>query len=209
MGVFSHDSRRRDRYFHYQLGVAITQWANVESEIVSIILTLFPNEKLNHESLSVGFLSIESFRAKTDFAARLVSRKLAGTANLEDWKDLIERARRASSKRNKLAHWQMGKYWECEAGRRVALTPWIYKKRRRKTKVQRPPPASLYIQDVSELSADFWNLSCELENFRYRICAQPEPHKEADEQAPRPLTPAKIARQIREVLAVQPAPSRP
>src|SRR5690349_3923633 len=102
--------------FHYCLGVAITQWSSVENTLRSIVVACFKDEELNHEALSVGFLSLEGFRAKLDFANRAVGRKLAGHQLSEEWGRLVERTKNLSTQRNKLAHWALGKYWQLPEG---------------------------------------------------------------------------------------------
>lgn len=193
--------------FHYQLGVAITEWANVENLLRRLIVTGFKNIDLNWEALSVGFFSLEGFRAKLDFADGVVSRKIAATPHISDWLDLVDRAKRLSFKRNKLAHWALMKYWECEPGQRLALTPWKFPKSRKKTKVPQPPPGSLRIRDVMKIHLEFKALAVSLENFCARLCKQTEPHPKADEQAGSPPTIQKLKLQIRAILSPPHAPS--
>lgn len=189
--------------FHYCLGVAITQWSNVENMLRNILVTCFKDEELNREALSVGFLSLEGFRAKLDFANRAVGRKLAGTKLSEEWERLVERTRTLSSQRNKLAHWALGKYWQLPEGRRVVLTPWIYPKPKRRTKVPRPPNGSMHIRDIDRLSKEFIALVVSLENFLHRAVGQPEPHPKSAERSQNPQTLSSLLRQIREIFSGQ------
>jgi len=64
--------------FHYRLGVAITEWSNVEKGLSTIVVACFRHADLNREALGVGFFSLEGFRAKLEFSDGIVSKKLAG-----------------------------------------------------------------------------------------------------------------------------------
>ncbi|MEO8164108.1 MAG: hypothetical protein ABI619_01805 [Betaproteobacteria bacterium] len=189
--------------FHYCLGVAITQWSNVESMLRNIVVACFKDEELNREALSVGFLSLEGFRAKLDFANRAVGRKLAGSGLSADWDRLVERTKTLSTQRNKLAHWALGKYWQLPEGRRVVLTPWVYPKPKRRTKVPRPPNGSMHIRDIDGLSKEFVALAATLENFLHRAVGQPEPHSKSAERSQGPQTLSSLLRQLREIFSGQ------
>lgn len=186
--------------FHYYLGLAVSQWATIENELRYILLTQFTDELLNHEALSIGVFSLESFRGKIDFVSGVVNRKLAGTPHQTSWGELEKRTRRASTKRNRLAHWPVRVFPKRPAGRRIALIPWIIDKKRRKTRVPSPPPGSLMLRDVAEIKGDFEALTCALSNFRYSASGQPEPHAKHREQSVPPPTIANIERQLREAL---------
>ena len=193
--------------FHYCLGVAITQWSSVENMLRNIVIACFKDEELNREALSVGFFSLEGFRAKLDFANRAVGRKIAGSKHSEDWGKLVERTRSLSTQRNKLAHWSLGKYWQLPQGTRVVLSPWVFAKLKRRTKFPRPPNGSLHIRDIDRLSKEFMALAASLENFLHRATGQPEPHPKSAEQSMNPQTLPMLRREIREVFSVRPAPS--
>lgn len=186
--------------FHYCLGVAITQWSNVEMALSTVVVACFRPADLNREALGVGFFSLEGFRAKLEFADRVVSRKLAASKHLGDWKKLIGKARSFSQQRNKLAHWPIAKYWDETIGRRVVLGPWITKKPKSGSS-GKPPKESLRIRDIIRLGNDFLALAVALNNFCARAAGQPEPYAKSREQGDRPMTVATLRRQIREVFS--------
>ena len=188
--------------FHYELGAAITQWALVEDMLRHILVTSFENHRLNRESLSVGLFSLEGFRAKLAFVEGTVSRKLAASKHLAEWKALVKKAEDYSRQRNKLAHRAIGKYWECPAGRRVALVPWKFKKTKKKTRVPRPPDGSLYIRDIQKLKLQFRALAVALENFLYRGLGQTPKHPASDEVPANPPTLQQTVKEIRGVFMV-------
>ena len=55
--------------FYYELGMAITAWANVEKSLLWIAGACFT--KHNHAQAALQFLSIENFRSKLLAADRL------------------------------------------------------------------------------------------------------------------------------------------
>ena len=197
--------------FHYTLGVAITQWSNIETLLANIVFCFYGNDSMQRKALAVGFFSIEGFRLKLQFADGLVSRVLTGTAHKPDWNILVDRMRTLSTSRNKLAHWQISKFWQCKSGQRVVLCPWLIKKTKKKTKVPRPPAGSLNISEIYKLSLSFASLAKSLENFLNRICRQSEPHPASALQPGDPLKSDDLERQIREVFSVpqKSSPPRP
>jgi hypothetical protein len=194
--------------FHYQLGAAITQWTTVEEMLRRILIATFKNEEVNWEALSVGLFSLNGFSAKLDFVDGTVGRKIAGSPYARDWPSLVSKARTLSASRNKLAHWFIGKFMDCSSGRRIALTPLVYAKSTRQTKVARPPAGSLCVQDITKIKMEFLSLTYALENFLARASEQPEPHPKSAERPSSPPTVATQVRQIRAVLGVPQRPSR-
>lgn len=195
--------------FHYRLGVAITQWADVEHQLRDIMNVCFEAKLLNRESLAIGLFSLEGFRAKLNFVEGVVSRKLAGSQHLAEWHQLVKRAREHSQLRNDLAHWGMGKYWHRRPGRRVMLVPWKFQKPKRQTKQPSPPKGSLFTVDIFKHGAMFYALAVSLGNFRARICKQQEPYPKSLERADnRPPSFETILRQMREGLSLQQQSSR-
>src|SRR5262245_552774 len=107
--------------FHFQLGKAIVAWSNVEDVLRSILCVCFEkgNENIHWNALSVGFFSIAGFQTKLSFVDGVVSRRFP-THN-KPWKNLVDKTKAASDKRNKLAHWAVKEYAESNAGRRFVL----------------------------------------------------------------------------------------
>lgn len=193
--------------FHYQLGVAITEWSHIESLLREVLVCGFRDQDLNREALSVGLFRLEGFRAKLNFIDGTVTRKLAGSPHLAEWRRLVDRARTQSGSRNKLAHWPIDKYWECPPGQRVVLRPWLSPKKKKATRVPRPPAGSLHLREIIKIHLQFKALAVSLMNFLYRACNAQAPLPESDEQAGRPMTVTQLARQMREVLGVRSRPS--
>src|SRR5690349_7332522 len=119
-------SHEEEVAFYMQLGCALTQWAHVEDAIRAILAGAFIDD-LNRRAVNVGFLSIDGFRAKMDFAEAVVDKMLVSRRpdQRKTWEKLVDRARRASFQRNKLAHWKVKKYPTSRVGRRYALEPWV------------------------------------------------------------------------------------
>lgn len=190
--------------FFFYVGSAITEWALVENTLRSVVLACFENrgeEDLTHRALSVGFLSIETFRARMDFAEGLVLRKFPQHG--EAWTVLVKRTRRASAERNKLAHWVTHKYPDSNPGRRLMLVPWVFQKKKRRSKKPLPPDGSQGLRDIVKMQLEFIALAHALHNFCFRVQGQPEQHSKDREQPARPPLIAALRVQILERLARQ------
>jgi hypothetical protein len=186
--------------FHYVLGVALANWSRVENGVRRIMVSGFAAQDLNHEALSVGFFSLEGFRARLRLADSVISRKLAPhPQHHDDWKALAEKAKTISRSRNKLAHWSVGKYWDRKPGLRIVLTPWVYKKPKRKTKKPMPPEGSLTIREIYRLSLAFLAFATAMDNFLHRIAGKPEPNAKEAERPKEPPSFDELAREIRDV----------
>jgi hypothetical protein len=189
--------------FHYTLGTAITQWSLVENLIANVVLCFYQNHTIGRHALAVGYFSLEGFRTKLQFADGLISRSLGTDPRKTEWKKLFDKARSLSVHRNKLAHWQIAKYWHRRPGMRVVLSPWLQKKSARKTKNPIPPDGSLTIRELYKSHLAFIALSVSLENFLHRLVGREAPHAASDEQPTSPPTVETLMRQIREVLSDQ------
>lgn len=190
--------------FHFRLGVAITQWANIEHQLRNVLYSVYEDRWKNREALGIGLFSLEGFRAKLAFSNGVIKRKLAHSKpqHIPAWEELFLDAREYSQHRNSLAHWPMQRYWDASPGRRLCLVPWVIPKPSEGSK--EPPADALYTCEIFKFSNMFLALSRRLENFRFRICDEPEPHQESDIQVQNPPPFATIARQTIEVLAPQP-----
>ena len=172
--------------FHYRLGVAVAQWASVELVLRNVAIYTYSAEKHNREALSIGILSLEGFRAKLTVINGIVSRKLAGSGHASEWEKLVERAKRCSTHRNALAHWNMTLYGHRKPGLRVVLSPWTYPKPPKKTKQPVPPARSLATRDIVRYSYMFLALAISIENILSRICKKKESYLKASEEAEDP-----------------------
>ncbi len=192
-----------DIAFHFQLGKAITEWANVENTLRSILCACFDKGEgnINWNSLSVGLFSIDAFRAKMDFVEGTVLRRFP--EHEKRWLAIVKRARGDSSLRNKLAHWSVKEYPESSAGRRFVLIPWTFPKPKKKTKKPIPPAGSLGLRDVYKMRAEFIALAISLYNFFCLLQGNQEPHEAYLEQPTNPPSIAKLRTQILEGLVRQ------
>jgi hypothetical protein len=193
--------------FHYQLGKAITAWADVENTLRSILCACFDkgDKNINWNSLSVGLFSIDAFRAKMDFVEGTVLRRFP--EHKERWNALVKRTRGDSASRNKLAHWSVKEYPDSSAGRRFVLIPWVFPKPKNKTKRPIPPGGSLGLRDVYKTRTEFIALAISLYNFFCLLQGDEEPHEASLEQPTNPPQIAKLRAQILEGLARQLQPS--
>jgi hypothetical protein len=73
--------------FYYEIGLAITAWANVERSLLWIVTACFT--KHNYTQAALQFLSIENFRSKLAAAEHLFSTKFDGTKHAADWESLF------------------------------------------------------------------------------------------------------------------------
>lgn len=193
--------------FHYRLGVAITQWSYVEAAICDIVINLFSSHNLNRESLAVGLYTMEGFRGKLKLADEIVRRKLAGSQHLNEWKKLVEKARKQSQQRNDLAHWGLGKYWDCEPGKRVVLRPWVSPKPKSEKERNSPPPGSKRIMDLVRCAREFKNLGDSFQEFSFCIFATGARLRESPESEDDRLTVDELRLELRKVFTAQQKPS--
>lgn len=187
-----------------QLGSALTQWAHVEDSVRAILAGAFSDD-LIRKAINVGFFSIDGFKAKMDFAEATVQRMLVTKRpdQCQAWIRLIDRARRASHQRNKLAHWRVMFYPSGRAGRRYALEPWVQTKKIIKKNKSSPKDGALCVRDIVKLRHEFFALTCALSNFLHRIAGKEEPYQKSAEQPSNPPTIEKLRRQILEGFSFQ------
>jgi hypothetical protein len=185
--------------FHYRLGVAITQWSYVEASIGDIVINLFSSHDLNRESIAVGFYTMEGFRAKLKLADEIVHRKLASTHHLNEWEKLVAKARTQSVQRNDLAHWALGKYWDCQPGKRVVLRPWVAPKPKNEKERNSPPPGSKRIMDLVRCATEFKSLGDSFQEFLRHIFVTGVRLRESPEPEKNQMTVHKLRCEIREV----------
>jgi len=189
--------------FHYRLGVAITQWSYVEASIGDIVINLFSSHDLNRESIAVGLFTMEGFRGKLKLADEIVRRKLAGTQHLDEWEKLVAKARTQSKQRNDLAHWTIGKYWDCEPGKRVVLCPWVVPKPKNEKERNSPPPGSKRIMDLVQCAREFRSLGDAFQEFFGRIFATGARLRESPKPEDDQMTVHKLRREVCEVFSAQ------
>ena len=155
---------------HWQLGSAITSWAEIEGGIAQVLLSITRDPV----AVGVGFLGIENFRSKLKFADSIVELKLKKKPELlSKWRELRERIERSSWRRNKIAHCILWPDIANKAGRRYSLVDWLsprVKNVRQKVE-DRPLKGALYLKDVSDIKTEFSALAVDLSNFLVLIVA--------------------------------------
>ncbi len=179
--------------FYYEIGHTITQWAHVETGILSLNLTAFHNDD---RSLSVlNYYSIENFRSKLQAVDAVLKHKYQGTDHLRDWTSMHARATSLAQGRNRLAHRGVMVYPHGRAGKRYALVPWTYARPKFRTRgPSPPPPGSLFIRDIAALRLQFFALCVGLENLHHRILGLPEQIQKSLEQPANPPSLRQLAR---------------
>lgn len=196
--------------FYFEVGNAITEWAYIERMLMMALeSTLAGAPDINQRAVNVGFMSVESFRAKMDFSDAAIARWLVSNAphEVRNWKHLAKRIWAASGHRNKLAHWAVGRYPENNPGRRLMLEPPTKKKKPKKTsdpsKPQKklPPDGAQSLRHISQMRNDFIAVAVSLHNFSERLRGRTEPHARHHEQSEKAPTIAKLRGQMIEELA--------
>lgn len=192
--------------FYFELGLAITHWANIERELSNLASLCVTLEDRN--LLALGFFSIENFRSKAAFVDQVFNKKYDGSKFLADWATLFERALTLSKSRNKLAHFNVMNFPQQKAGRRVSLQPWINPKPKTEKERLRPVPDALCLRDIVGIRFEFLALAISLSNFRDRVLGRKELFLKSSEQPMRPPTIQKIKDQIHAMLGHQRISSR-
>jgi hypothetical protein len=193
-------SVREERVLYFsQLGLALAAWSAVEAHLWNLVAHCF--DQKDRPQIGTGFAALTGFDSKLRFADACIERTLRGTQSVNEialWQALHNDLRDRSQTRNHLAHWQTGEFAENETeGRRIALCPWINKKRQVKTK---PPPRSLCVVDIARARLEFDALTARLENILTAAVGLPLRRPKADEQASDPPTIRELRLSIREAL---------
>lgn len=101
--------------FYYHVGLAMAQWAHVETELE------FISSACSAEG-AVGFRAIENFRSKTAYVDALVRHKYAAAPERIDvWARLYKKVMGASFKRNEIVHKTPYRVVGAKPGSRIAL----------------------------------------------------------------------------------------
>lgn len=169
--------------FYYELGEAMASWAAIESVLREIVCCCFEpgEESITINSVSVGFLSIETFRAKMDFAEGLLKRRFPHRR--AEWEGLVKKGRDLSALRNRLAHWPVLTYEANSPGRRFLLVPWVFKEGKKAKPPKRPlaPKGSLSMRDIRKFRIEFVCYAIALKNFACRLSGIQEVHEKSHE----------------------------
>jgi len=156
--------------FYYELGLAITTWAHVEQSLCWVVSACFT--KHNDVQTAHGFFSIESFRAKLQFADRVFKTKHWPRKHMKKWDELYEQMEKQASLRNKLAHYIHRGYPAAKPGRRNALLPRFIAPTQYRQRVPNPPSEALCIRDIVHARYKFNALAFSLEFLSYALRRQ-------------------------------------
>ena len=194
---------------HWQLGMAITSWAEVEGGIAQILMSVTRDPI----AVTAGFLGIENFRSKLKFAGSILELKLKKKpALLNAWHEVRERIERASWRRNKIAHCILWTDIAKKSGKRYSLVDWLsprVKNMRQKVE-DRPIKGALYLNEVSDIRVEFSDLAADLSRFLVLLLAdQQKVQPPAVVAQPKSRSAIRtIGAQIREALELPQKPSR-
>jgi hypothetical protein len=183
--------------FYYELGVTISQWAMVEVALLWCVTACLKHES-EHKAVALGFMSIENFRSKLDFAEAQVGRTLVGTNKYREWVALVDKVRRASTKRNKLVHRQVQIFTENKAGRRWLLVPTIFRKTKKSKSGE--PEDSIGVMNIIHYRYDFASCYVALASFSASLRGQRATFPISLEPPKGPQSIRNVARRIHEVL---------
>jgi hypothetical protein len=190
--------------FYHELGMAISQWAQVEMALRDVVVNTMP--RADRRKLSVGFYSIENFRSKLQFCDNLLVEAFDGTAHLADWPKLQDRLSKSATKRNKIAHRTVVTYASGSPGRRYALVEWLTEQFSARSRKQRfltagkPPQGALCLLDVIHIRYEFFSLLTDLSNFAAKLAGTALPFDQATFPVSKPPTLAEYRRQMRGLL---------
>jgi hypothetical protein len=181
--------------FFHQLGVALSQWANVELQL-EFIAGLCSREG------RVGFRAIENFRSKAAYVdAILRHRHVKRAETVDAWIVLYKRVTAAASQRNELVHRTPFRVYGGKPGSRVSLIRMGHFEQDRLK-------GGISIKDVAQLALEFRALALQLDH----LCAHLQSPDigtplASPSQPARRLTMKEIEAQMREALGRQARPS--
>lgn len=195
-------NEERVAFFH-TLGLALAEWTNVERGLFHVLAVCFKPD--DQQVLGVGFVGMEGFRTKLQFADRAIKRRISGSRFSEQWAKLYDNLEGHGGTRNKLAHFRHKEYPSNNPGQRIAIAPWITAKGLNPNK---PPPGSLCVRNIARARLEFFAISRALSNFSARLTQRPEPFPKSDELIVGPPTIQQLNNQIHEALGHQQKSSR-
>ena len=182
--------------FYKELGLAVTQWAQLEMSLFHLLCTCF--NRSQYSVVYSGFISMEGFRAKLRFVSNVFCQHITDTAHLADWRKADAKLESLSRSRNKLAHWRQHIYTGSPIGRRYALVPWALEpKTITQKESMRPPSGALCVRDINSIRFNFFAVNVALVNLRCRILHVAEAVDKSAETPLKPLTLAQMSKDIR------------
>lgn len=196
--------------FYYELGVAFSQWAQVEHALGSLIVACV--QEPDRKAVFAGFYAIENFRSKLAYADAIFKARHKSGAMFDRWTTLSARLSRNASTRNRLAHRAVVTFSvdHNPQGRRIALVDWMTLQNEiwESKLTNKPPAGSLCVRDIVIARLEYFAANVATRNFAFAVAGQPEPFPKCAEQPQRPPTNRELTNQILEALALPPKPSR-
>ena len=190
--------------FFHELGLTITQWAMVETNLRRLASTCFSQQ--DRKNLSIGFLSVENFRSKLKFTNNLLEAKFKDSSEFPEWKKIYEKLERVSKRRNELAHRSVVLYLNGQAGRRYALIDDL-SEQKNLAKVSpapeiktKPPTGAICLVNLVETRLEFVALSIRLQNFHSRLIGEEPFFPEEMEYPSKTPTVSDIRKQLKQIL---------
>ena len=186
--------------FYCEIGVSITQWANVERAIFEVVGACLANTDFN--AMAHGFFAIENFRSKLSFADSIVTQSQKSASATNEWAALLKRAQSAAKLRNKMAHCCVMSYPSNTAGRRYCLQPRIPATAGNLQKTPKPPSGSMCLSEIVTARYNFFALTLSLQNYASRLRERAESFDKSAEEPKRAPSIKSMTLQLRKLLGV-------
>ncbi len=171
--------------FRMEHSQAILDFASLEEALGRVLLT--SSQTLDDGiAVKTGFVGIQTFRAKLEFADRYLRIRYKDAATIERWEATRVACENAAGGRNSLAHWPMVIYPDSKPGMRTVLAPPLRNPRKlpqghedrflRSSRADGPaPPESIGIRRVNEIRAVARFAFVELYRFEASANGMPDP----------------------------------
>ncbi len=190
MAISFHEERQ---IFYYELGLAFTQWAQVEHAFQHIYTSSFKNYDM---AIAMSFRAIDNFRSKLQVADVAFNLNLS-FEQFAEWETLKKKLNKRNQERNQLAHRYIKNKPENKEGKRILLMPSNLK----------PLPDDNYqesraiaVQNLVLYRYAFYGLSNQLLNFADRVSGSKTPFSVPHGPLERPPTLQTLLDQMRDVL---------
>jgi len=161
--------------FYYELGLAITAWAEVELMLCWVAMMAFP--KSQHETFYRAFFSIDAFYNKIKVAERLYKAKYKSKQHTDIWITLRNQLERLSLLRNQLAHCPAERFEHGKPGRRLAIVWRAREPTKIKQRIPKAPSDSLCIKEIIHAREQFEAIAIDLQFLYYTLKNRRKPPK--------------------------------
>lgn len=185
--------------FYYELGTAITQWAQLELSLLLLLRSCFPSKQ--GAAVVRGYLSIDAFNRKLAFVSEVLTERPRFPKVEKQWKEVQARIRAASQTRNNLVHWIVHTYPAAPEGRRRVLIPWRRKGLRQPPDRSRPPSDALCVRKIRDARIQFFAAIVDIEDFQYQLKGRRSPFSLGGRTATRPSQLSDIRKEWSELAA--------